>query len=91
VGLEGILGRGWLLRLVLVGCLVVCEWGRVGVFLSVGTGVCWLVLVVGELGVMLEAECLRVWSVGEGFHALHWNMLSWFGFCTRVLLGFLFG
>ena len=80
-----------MLRLVLVGCLVVCEWGRVGFFLGVGAGVCWYVLVIWGLGVMLEVECLRVWSVGEGFHALHWNILSWFGFCTRVWRGFLFG
>ena len=33
---------------------------------------------------------MRTWAGGEGFHALHWNMLSWFGFCTRVLRGFLF-
>ena len=38
-----------------------------------------------------EVVLLRTWAVGEGFHALHWNMLSWFGFCTRVLRGFLFG
>ena len=34
---------------------------------------------------------MGTWAVGEGFHALHWNMLSWFGFCTTVLRGFLFG
>ncbi len=34
---------------------------------------------------------MGTWADGEGFHALHWNMLSWFGFCTRVLRGFLFG
>jgi len=34
---------------------------------------------------------LRTWAVGVGFHALHWNILSWFGFCTDVLRGFLFG
>ena len=34
---------------------------------------------------------MRTWAVGEGFHALHWNMLSCFVFCTRVLRGFLFG
>jgi hypothetical protein len=34
---------------------------------------------------------LRTWAVGDGFHDLHWNMLSWFGFCARVLRGFLFG
>ncbi len=34
---------------------------------------------------------MRTWADGEGFHALHWNMLSWFGFCIRVLRLFLFG
>ena len=33
---------------------------------------------------------MRTWAVGVGFHALHWNMLSWFDFCTDVLRGFLF-
>ena len=40
---------------------------------------------------VLEFVLLRTWADGEGFHALHWNMLSWFGFCTKVLRGFLFG
>ena len=34
---------------------------------------------------------MRTWAGCEGFHALHWNMLSWLGFCIRVLRGFLFG
>ena len=29
--------------------------------------------------------------VGEGFHALHWNMFSWFGGCIDGLRSFLFG
>ena len=34
---------------------------------------------------------LRTWAAGDGFHALHWNMLSLFGFCTKMLRGFFFG
>ena len=33
---------------------------------------------------------MRTWAVGEGFHALHWNMLGWFGVCTRMVRGLLF-
>ena len=88
---RGIIGGGWLLRLFVVGFLVVCEGRRFGVFLGVGSGGCCLVLVAWGMGVVLEFVLLRVWADGEGFHALHWNMLSWFGFCTRVLQGFLFG
>ena len=29
------------------------------------------------------------WAVGDGFQDLHWNMLSWFGCCTKVLRCFL--
>ena len=46
------MGGGWLLRLVLVGFLVVCEWGRFGISLGVGFGGCWLVLVICGLGVV---------------------------------------
>jgi len=87
----GIARWGWLLRLVLVGLLVVCEWGRFGISLGVGSGECWMVLVICGLGVVSEVAWLRMWSVGVGFHARHWNMLSWFGLYTRVLRGFLFG
>ncbi len=38
-----------------------------------------------------EVACLKTWVDGEGFHARHWNMLSWFGFCIEVLRCFLFG
>ena len=47
--------------------------------------------VIWDLGVVSEVVWLKTWAVGEGFHALHWNMLSWFVFCSRVLRGFLFG
>ncbi len=77
--------------MVLVGFLVVCEWGRFGVSMGVGYGGWLLVLVNCRLSVVSEAVWLRTLSVGVGFHAWHWNMLSWFGSCTRVLRGFLFG
>jgi len=73
------------------GFLAVCEGRRFVVSLGVGSGGCWLVLVFWGLGMVLEIVLLRTWADGEGFHALHWNMLSWFGFYTRVLRGFLFG
>ena len=44
---------GWLLRLVLGGFLVVCEWRRFGVSLDVDFGGYWLVLVVWGVGVVL--------------------------------------
>ena len=50
-----------------------------------------LVLVILGLGVLLEVVLLRTWADGEGCHALHWNMLSWFGFCTMVFRGLVFG
>ena len=78
-----------MLMLIVVGFLVVCEGRRFGVSLGVGSGGCWMVLVAWGLGVLLEFVLLRTWADGEGFHALHWDMLSWFGFCTRVLRGFL--
>ena len=46
---------------------------------------------VEGLGVLVVVVVLRTYVVGDGFHALHWNMLSWFGCCTNVFLGFLFG
>ncbi len=75
----------------MVGLLVICEGRRFGVSLGVGSGGCWLVLVIWGLGMVLVFALLRAWGDGEGFHDLHWNMLSWFGFCARVLRGFLFG
>jgi hypothetical protein len=41
--------------------------------------------------VVLEVVLWRMCSDGEEYHALHWNMLSWFGVCTVVLRVFLFG
>ena len=59
--------------------------------MSVGFGGRGLVSVIWGLGVVSETVWLRTWSVGEGFHALYWNMLSWFVFCSTVLRGFLSG
>ena len=39
---------------------------------------------------VLEVMWSTTWAVGEGFHNLHLNMLSWFGICTMVLRGFFF-
>ena len=46
------MGGGWLLGLVLVGFLVVCERRGFGVSLGVGFGGCWLVVVFWGLGVV---------------------------------------
>ena len=51
--MGGIVEGGCLLRLVLVGFMVVCEWRRFGVSLGVGSGGCWLVLAVWGMGVVL--------------------------------------
>ena len=42
-------------------------------------------IVWGKVGLMSGAR-LRLCVVGEGFHPLHWKMLSWLvvDFCTRV-------
>ena len=78
-------------RLVLGSFLEFCYSREVGVPASVGFGGCRLVSVIWDLGVASEVVWLRTWVVCEGFHALHWNMLSWFVFFSTVLRGFLFG
>ena len=50
----GILGGGWLLRLVLVGFLVIWEWRGYGVSLGVGFGGCGLASEIWGLGVVSE-------------------------------------
>ena len=50
----GIIGGSWLLRFVLVGFLVICEWGRFRISLGVSFGGCRLMLVIWGLGVVLE-------------------------------------
>ena len=86
---EGIIGGGWLLRIVVIGFLVVCDVRGFGVSLGVGSNgwvwVCW------GLGAVLKVVSSRAGAEGGGFHALHWNMLSWLEFFTRLLRGFLFG
>ena len=47
-------GECWLLRLAVGGFLVACEGREFGVSLGVGSGGCWLVLVIWGLGVVLE-------------------------------------
>ena len=67
----GILGEGWLLRLVLGSILEACEVRGFGVLVSVGFGGCGLVSVILDLGMVSEVVRLRTWAVGDGFHALH--------------------
>ena len=43
------------------------------------------------MDVVLVVVWLRTWADGVGFHALHWNMLSWFEVRATVLRGILFG
>ncbi len=66
-------------------------WDAFGV--SVGRGVEGFgpVLEFGRLGVTMVGVARRACMVGEGFHALHWNMLSWFSCCINGLRGFIFG
>ena len=86
----GILEGDWLLRLVLAGFFGACEWRGFGVSMGKGLGGFGYVSGIWGLGVVLGVLGLRTWAVGDGFHGLHWNMLSWFGFCTKVFRGFLF-
>ena len=81
---RGVVGWSWLLRLGLSGFLVSCEWGKFGV--SLGGG-------LGGFGSVsgIEDVVLRACVVGDWFHTLHWNILSWFGCCTNVFRSFLFG
>ena len=60
---------------------------------SVGRGVEGFGSVLGfeRLGVSMVGVVPRACNVGDGFHALHWNMFSWFGCCINGLRGFLFG
>ena len=67
------------MRLVLSGVIVSCEWGNFVV--STGGG-------LGEVGSVAGGEgpegsfvivMMRACAVGDGLHALHWNMLSWLG------------
>jgi len=67
----GILGEGWLLRMVLGRFLEAYECMGFGVPVSVGFGGCGLVSVIWGSGVVSEAMWLRTLSVGEGFHAIH--------------------
>ena len=87
---RGVIDWGQLL-LVFSGLLVSCGWGMFGV--SVGRGVDGFgsVLGVERLGVSMVGVVPRACMAGDGFHALHWNMFSWFGGCINVLRGFLFG
>jgi len=89
--LGGSIGGGWWLELVVAGISVMVEGRGFRVFLVVGSGGWWLVWVFRGLGVVIEVVWSRACAYGEGFRALHWNMLSWLGVCIMVLRGFLFG
>ena len=52
-----------------------CAWGLGGGGGVEGFG---SVLGVGRLGVSIVDVVQRACMVGDGFHALHWNMFSWF-------------
>ncbi len=69
--MGGILGEGWLLRLVLGSVLEACECRGLGVPMNVCFGGCGLVSVIRDLGVVSEVVWLRTWAVGEAFYALH--------------------
>ena len=88
---EGILEEGWVLRVSLGGILGAGGWRGFGVSISVGLGGFGSVSGIWGLGMVLMVVGLITWAVGDGIHALHWNMLSWFGWCTKFLRGFLLG
>jgi hypothetical protein len=91
---RDVIGWGQLVLVVGVGVsglLVSCGGGMYGVPLRRGVDGFGSVLGVGSLGVSMAGVVPRACIAGDGFHALHWNMLSWFGGCINVLRGFLFG
>ena len=67
--------------------LGMCEWERDEVSRGVNVGEFGSASGVWGLGMVVPVVGLRAWLAGDGFQALHWNMLNWseFGRCTRVL------
>ena len=80
-----------MLRLSLAGFWGSYEWRGFGVSIGMGLGGFGFVSGIWGLGMVLVVVRLRTWAVGDGFQALHWNMLSWFGCRARDLRGFLLG
>jgi len=72
-----------------VGCLGTWEGVGERVSWGVGIGKVEFTLFICGLGMAVSIVGLRPFVVGDGFHALHWNMLSWLevGRCTWVLRG----
>ena len=84
---RGVEGWGQLLWFIFSGLLVACGWGMGWV--SVGRGVDGFGSVFGIVGLDVSMVGVVSGLVGDGFHALHWNMFSWFGCRSHVLRGFL--
>ena len=76
---RGVIGWGWLLLLFLSGLLGSCGWGMFRVLVGWGVDGFGSVSEVERLGVSMVVVVPRACMVGVGFHALHWNMLSWLG------------
>ena len=87
----GILEEGWLLWLFLAVLGGASKWRGFGVSIGVSLGRFGSVSDIWGLAVVLVVVGLRTSAIGDGFHALHWNMLSWSGCCTKVLRCFLLG
>ena len=83
----GIVEEGALLGSSPVGCLGMCECGGAEVSMDVNVRELGSASVVWRVGMAVTVMGLRAWAAGDGFQALHWNVLSWseFGRCTRVL------
>ncbi len=77
-------------RLDLSGFFASCGWGKFGVSCGESLGENGSVSGIEELGVLMVFMLLRTCVIGDGFYALHWNMLSWFRYCTNVFRGVLF-
>ena len=68
------------LGLISFGFIFSCAWGDFVVSTGGGLGGVGFVSVCVGPEVSSMDEMLRACAVGDGFHALHWNMLSWLGF-----------
>ena len=80
----------WELGLFSFGFIFSWEWGGFVLSVWVGLGRGGVVLVCVGLDVSCVVVMLGVCAVGRGFHALHWNMLSWLGCGTSGFLCLVF-